>query len=226
MEIFNQFVDLFIHLDKHLGNIVQDYGALTYVVLFLIIFVETGVVFMPFLPGDSLLFAAGMMAAKYPESLNIWLVIALLLVAAILGDTCNYLFGKHFGAKALAFKIAGKNFVKPEHVAKTHGFYEKYGPTTIVIARFVPIVRTLAPFVGGIAKMNYAVFFKFNVVGAILWVFSLSLAGYFMGSIPLVRDNFERVILAIVVLSTTPVLWQIIRASFTSTGRSGPAASL
>jgi len=226
MEILNPFVDLFIHLDKHLGQIVQDYGALTYVVLFLIIFIETGVVFMPFLPGDSLLFAAGMMAAKYPESLNIWLVIALLLVAAILGDTCNYLFGKHFGIKVLGSKIGGRNFIKSEHVAKTHGFYDKYGPTTIVIARFVPIVRTLAPFVGGIARMNYTVFFKFNVIGAVLWVFSLSLAGYFMGSIPLVRDNFEKVILAIVILSTTPVLWQLIRTSFISTDRSGPAASL
>lgn len=212
MEIFNQFIDLFMHLDKHLGQIIEQYGALTYIILFLIIFIETGVVFMPFLPGDSLLFAAGMMAAKYPESLSIWLIVALLLIAAILGDTCNYLFGKYFGDKAMQIKIMEKTVIKPEHLARTKDFFEKYGPSTIIIARFVPIVRTLAPFVGGIAVMNYGVFFKYNVVGAFLWVVTLCFAGYFLGSIPVVRDNFEKVVLAIVLVSILPILWQLINS--------------
>jgi len=211
MEILNQIVDIFLHLDQHLGQIIEDYGALTYIILFMIIFVETGVVVMPFLPGDSLLFAAGMMAAKYSESLNIWLIIALLLVAAILGDTCNYLLGKRFGATALQMRISGRHIIKPDHVAHTHSFYEKYGPSTIVIARFVPIVRTLAPFVAGIGVMDYRIFFKYNVIGGILWVFSLTLAGYFLGSIPLVRDNFEKVIMGIILLSVLPIIWQLVK---------------
>ncbi|MCF0040434.1 VTT domain-containing protein [Dyadobacter fanqingshengii] len=217
MEIFHQILDVFFQLDKHLGNIIEQYGALTYVVLFMIIFIETGVVFMPFLPGDSLLFAAGMMAAKYPDSLNIWLVIALLLIAAILGDSCNYLIGRHFGTKIQQIRIFGKRMIKPEQLAQTHGFYEKYGASTIVIARFVPVVRTLAPFVGGVAAMNYSTFFKFNIVGAILWVVSLSLAGYYLGSIPLVRDNFEKVVLGIVALSVLPILWQLLKAKLAYT---------
>ncbi|MCE7073085.1 VTT domain-containing protein [Dyadobacter sp. CY327] len=216
MEVFDQFIDLFVHLDKHLGQIIQDYGAWAYVILFMIIFIETGVVFMPFLPGDSLLFAAGMMAAKYPESLNIWLVVILLLIAAILGDTCNYLFGRYFGHKVLGIKFMGTTLIKPEHLARTQGFYEKYGPSTIIIARFVPIVRTLAPFVAGIATMNYSVFFKFNIIGAILWVVSLTIGGYFLGNIPMVRDNFEKVVLAIIALSVLPIVWQFVKAKFVS----------
>lgn len=211
MEFLSQFIDIFLHLDLYLGQIVEDYGALAYIVLFLIIFIETGVVFMPFLPGDSLLFAAGMMAAKYSESLNVWLIIALLLVAAVLGDTCNYMFGKYFGDRALRTRIFGRVLIKPEQLARTNSFYDKHGPSTIVIARFVPIVRTLAPFVAGIGKMNYAVFFKFNVIGAFVWIVGLTLAGYFLGSIDIVRDNFEKVILSIVVLSVLPLVWQFIK---------------
>ena len=214
MEFFNQILDVFFHLDKHLGEIIEQYGALTYIVLFLIIFIETGVVFMPFLPGDSLLFAAGMMAAKYPDSLNIWLIVALLLIAAILGDSCNYLIGRHFGNKIQQVRFNGNRVLKPEHIALTNGYYEKYGASTIVIARFVPIVRTLAPFVGGVAAMNYRVFFKYNIVGAILWVVSLSFAGYFLGNIPIVKDNFEKVVLGIVVLSTLPIVWQLVKSRF------------
>jgi membrane-associated protein len=213
MEIFNQFLDLFLHLDKHLGEIIENYGALTYILLFMIIFVETGVVLMPFLPGDSLLFAAGMMAAKYPDSLNIWFLIALLLVAAILGDTCNYLVGRRFGLKVVNFKLFGKTLIKDHHLAHTQGYYDRYGASTIVIARFVPIVRTLAPFVGGIARMDYKTFLKFNVIGALVWVISLSLAGYFLGSIPVIRDNFEKVILAIVAISVLPIVWQVINGA-------------
>lgn len=216
MEFLNQFLDVFFQLDKHLGNIIEQYGALTYAVLFMIIFIETGVVFMPFLPGDSLLFAAGMMAARYPDSLNIWLVIALLLIAAILGDSCNYLIGRRFGTKIQQTRIFGKRIIKPEQLAHTHGFFEKYGASAIVIARFVPVVRTLAPFIGGIAAMNYSAFFKFNVVGAILWVVSLCLAGYYLGSIPLVKDNFEKVVLGIVALSVLPILWQLLKGRFRS----------
>ncbi|WP_138485278.1 VTT domain-containing protein [Dyadobacter bucti] len=219
MEFFNQLFDVFFQLDKHLGNIIEQYGALAYVVLFMIIFIETGVVFMPFLPGDSLLFAAGMMAAKYPSSLNIWLVIVLLLIAAILGDSCNYLIGRHFGTRIQQMRMFGKRMIKPEQLAQTHGFYVKYGASTIVIARFVPVVRTLAPFVGGVAAMNYSNFLKFNVLGAILWVVSLSLAGYFLGSIPLVRDNFEKVVLGIVALSVLPILWQLLKAKLSPAGQ-------
>lgn len=213
MEIISQVLDFFLHLDRHLAAIISDYGTLTYVILFLIIFVETGVVFMPFLPGDSLLFAAGMLAAQYPESLNVWLVIALLLIAAILGDTTNYFIGKYFGEKALKIKIFGKNFVKPEHIEKTHGFYEKYGPATIVIARFVPIVRTLAPFVGGVGHMNYKVFLSYNVIGGLIWVIGLTLAGYFLGNIDIVRNNFEKVILLIIFISVLPMVWQFVKSS-------------
>ena len=214
MEIISQILDFFLHLDQHLAAIISAYGTLTYVILFLIIFVETGIVFMPFLPGDSLLFAAGMLAAQYPESLNVWLVIALLIIAAILGDTTNYFIGKYFGEKALKIKIFGTNFVKPEHIEKTHGFYEKYGPATIVIARFVPIVRTLAPFVGGVGHMNYKVFLSYNAIGGFIWVIGLTLAGYFLGNIDIVRNNFEKVILLIIFVSILPMLWQFAKNTF------------
>ncbi len=214
MEIISQILDFFLHLDKHLGQIVTEYGSLTYIILFLIIFIETGIVFMPFLPGDSLLFAAGMLAAQYPESLNVWAVIGLLLIAAILGDTTNYFIGKYFGDRALKVKIFGKTFIKPEHIDKTHGFYEKYGPATIVIARFVPIVRTLAPFVGGVGHMHYRTFLTYNVLGALLWVISLTLAGYFLGSIPWIKDNFEKVVLGIIFVSVLPMIWQFVKSKF------------
>jgi membrane-associated protein len=217
MEIISQVLDFFLNLDQHLAHIITEYGTLTYVILFLIIFVETGVVFMPFLPGDSLLFAAGMLAAQYPDSLNVWAVICLLIIAAILGDTTNYFIGKYFGEKALKVKIFGKTFIKPEHIDKTHGFYEKYGPATIVIARFVPIVRTLAPFVGGVGHMNYKTFLTYNVVGALIWVISLTLAGYFLGNIPIVKDNFEKVVLLIIFVSVLPMVWQVIKAKFIDT---------
>lgn len=217
MEIISQILDFFLHLDQHLAAIISEYGTLTYVILFLIIFVETGVVFMPFLPGDSLLFAAGMLAAQYPDSLNVWLVIALLIVAAVLGDSTNYLIGKYFGERALKVKIFGKTFVKPEHIEKTHGFYEKYGPATIVIARFVPIVRTLAPFVGGVGHMNYRTFITYNVIGGVVWVTGLTLAGYFLGNIEIVRNNFEKVILLIIFISVLPMIWQFAKSKFSGT---------
>lgn len=203
-------IDFVLHIDEHLIDIVGEYRNWTYLILFLIIFVETGVVVMPFLPGDSLLFAAGMLAAQ-PNELNVGVLIALLLVAAIAGDSMNYAIGKHFGLRITKFKLFGKQLVKDEHVEKTHTFYEKYGSKTIVIARFVPIVRTLAPFVGGIGRMHYGTFITYNVVGAVLWVVGITLAGYFLGNIPLIRDNFSTVVLLIIFLSILPIVFEIVK---------------
>ena len=213
MEVVLSLFDFIMHIDQHLTEFANDYGLWIYAILFLIIFVETGVVVMPFLPGDSLLFAAGMLAAQ-PNDLNVWVMIAILLVAAILGDTLNYTIGRSFGNRALKVKIFGKQFVKPEHIDRTHQFYEKYGSKTIVIARFVPIVRTLAPFVGGIGRMSYSVFLTYNVVGAVLWVVGITLAGYFLGVIPLIKDNFSKVILLITILSVLPIVFEVLKEKF------------
>jgi len=209
-----ELIDFILHIDAHLATFLVEYGPWVYAILFLIIFVETGVVIMPFLPGDSLLFAAGMLAAQYPESLNVWIVIGLLLIAAIIGDTLNYTIGKEFGNQALKVKIFGRNFVKQEHISKTHEFYERYGSKTIVIARFVPIVRTLAPFVAGIGKMSYGTFLTYNVAGAFLWVVGITLAGYFLGNIPLVKDNFEKVVLGIIFISVLPMVFAFLKEKF------------
>jgi len=213
MEIIMSLFDFIMHIDQHLSTFVNEYGLWIYAILFLIIFVETGVVVMPFLPGDSLLFAAGMLAAQ-PNELNVWMMIGILLIAAILGDTLNYSIGKNLGNRALKVRIFGKQFVKEEHIDKTHAFYEKYGSKTIVIARFVPIVRTLAPFVGGIGRMSYSVFLTYNVIGAILWVVGITLAGYFLGVIPIIKDNFSKVILLITILSVLPIVFEIVKEKF------------
>lgn len=212
MELF----DFIMHIDDHLRVILADYGNWIYLILFAIIFVETGVVIMPFLPGDSLLFAAGMLASQFPESLNVWVVIVLLLIAAIAGDAVNYSIGRYFGMKVLNIKIFGRNFVKQEHIDKTQSFYDKYGPTTIIIARFVPIVRTLAPFVGGVGKMKYATFLTYNVIGGFVWVVGLTLAGYFLGRIPIIRDNFSKVVLLIIFLSVLPIVFSMVKSWYTS----------
>ncbi|ERJ60082.1 hypothetical protein M472_15060 [Sphingobacterium paucimobilis HER1398] len=203
-------IDFILHIDDHLVEIVNDYQTWTYLILFLIIFVETGVVVMPFLPGDSLLFAAGMLAAQ-PNDLNIWIMIILLLIAAITGDSLNYAIGKHFGMRITRFRLFGKQMVTDAQLEKTHSFYEKYGSKTIVIARFVPIVRTLAPFVGGIGRMKYSTFITYNIVGAILWVVGITLAGYFLGNIPLIRDNFSKVVLIIIFLSILPIIFEVVK---------------
>lgn len=213
MEIIYSLIDFILHIDDHLIEIVNDYKYWTYLILFLIIFVETGVVVMPFLPGDSLLFAAGMLAAQ-PNELNVWLLIILLLIAAITGDSLNYSIGKNFGMQITKFKLFGKQMVTDAQIEKTHSFYEKYGSKTIVIARFVPIVRTLAPFVGGIGRMHYGTFITYNVVGAILWVVGITLAGYFLGNIPLIRDNFSQVVLIIIVLSILPIVYEVVKEKF------------
>src|SRR5690554_23765 len=208
-----ELVDFILHIDQHLFQFVNDYGMWVYAILFLIIFVETGVVIMPFLPGDSLLFAAGMLAAQ-PNELNVWIMIGLLLIAAITGDSLNYSIGKRFGMSVTKVKLFGKQVVQDEYITKTHSFYEKYGSKTIVIARFVPIVRTLAPFVAGIGRMFYAKFLTYNIVGAILWVVGITLAGYFLGNIPIIRDNFSKVVLFIIFLSILPIAFELIKEKF------------
>ena len=213
MELIYSLIDFVLHIDQHLVEIVNEYQTWTYLILFLIIFVETGIVVMPFLPGDSLLFAAGMLAAQ-PNELNIGLIVLLLLVAAISGDSLNYSIGKRFGMRVTKLKLFGRQIIKEDQIEKTHSFYAKYGSKTIVIARFVPIVRTLAPFVGGIGKMNYATFLTYNVVGAVLWVVGITLAGYFLGNIPIIRDNFSKVVLLIIFLSVLPIIFELLKEKF------------
>ena len=214
METLLNLFDFVMHIDQYLNQFANDYGLWLYAILFLIIFVETGVVVMPFLPGDSLLFAAGMVAALPDNDLNVWIIMGLLIVAAILGDTLNYTIGRSIGYKAVQIKIFGKQFVLPEHLDKTHQFYEKYGAKTIVIARFVPIVRTLAPFVAGIGKMSYKTFITYNVIGGFVWIISLTLAGYFLGSITWVQENFSKVVLVIIVISVLPLFFEVFKEKF------------
>lgn len=218
MDLIKSFLDFFLHLDTHLFDMIQDYGLWIYGILFLIIFVETGLVIMPFLPGDSLLFAAGTFCAGVVNEagevaeLNLWIVLGLLIVAAIVGDGLNYFFGRTIGLKVLHWKIRGKQLVKQKYIDQTHEFYEKHGPKTIIIARFVPIVRTFAPFVAGIGEMSYSKFIRFNIIGGIAWVVGLTLLGYFFGTLPFVQKNFELVIFGIIFLSLVPMIIEIIRA--------------
>lgn len=197
-----EIVQFFLHLDEHLANIISTLGPLTYGLLFAIIFAETGLVIMPFLPGDSLLFVVGTLAGN--GLLNIVIVYITLLVAAILGDTANYWIGHHFGAKVFA-KDNSRLFNKA-YLEKTREFYVKHGGKTIILARFIPIIRTFAPFVAGIGKMHYGTFFIYNVVGAFIWVTTFTLAGYFFGSHPFVKDNFEIAVVVVVLASIVPVI--------------------
>jgi membrane-associated protein len=206
MEWVKQFVDLFLHLDTHLSQVIAQYGTWTYLILFLIVFCETGLVITPFLPGDSLLFAAGTFAAL--GDLDVRLMILLLVVAAIVGDTVNYWVGAAIGPRAFQ---GNHRFLKKEHLDRTHAFYEKHGGKTIILARFVPIIRTFAPFVAGVGAMSYGRFLTYNVVGAVLWVGLLVLAGFFFGNIPVVRENFTIVILAIVAISVMPIAVEAVR---------------
>ena len=207
MELLQQIISFVLHIDVHLAAIVEQYGAWTYAVLTLIIFCETGLVVTPFLPGDSLLFATGALSAN--AALDIWLLFFLLTTAAIVGDAVNYWAGKYIGTKLFDGRIP---YLKPEHLTRTHAFYEKYGGKTIVIARFVPIVRTVAPFVAGAGTMTYSKFFAYNVSGAILWVGSMLFAGYFFGNIPIVRENFGLVVIAIIILSILPAVIEVLKA--------------
>lgn len=204
-----ELLDFILHIDKHLSEFIAQYHSWVYLMLFLIIFVETGLVVMPFLPGDSLLFAVGMFAAQ--GALNIWWCLGLLLVAAVLGDACNYYLGKYIGHRILNWRLWGRQLVKPGHLEKTQRFYGDHGSKTIIIARFIPLVRTFAPFVAGIGKMEYRTFFIFNLLGGFLWVFGLSLAGYYLGQVPFVYNNFEKVIFLIIIISVAPVIFAIIK---------------
>jgi len=206
MEWLSGLVDLFLHLDKHLGELIARYGTGTYSILFVIVFCETGLVVTPFLPGDSLLFAAGAFAALGSLSLQ-WLMITL-IAAAILGDTVNYWIGNRIGPRAFSGEI---RWLQKRHLDRTHEFYERHGGKTIILARFIPIIRTFAPFVAGVASMTYARFLLYNVVGGVLWVVSFCLAGYFFGNLPTVRENFSLVILAIIILSVLPLVIELIK---------------
>lgn len=198
-------IDFILHVDKYLNEIILNYGLATYIILFLIIFIETGIVIMPFLPGDSLLFVAGAFAAL--GSLNIILLFIVLSIAAILGDSVNYMIGKYFGERA----FSGNRFFKKEYLIKTQEFYHRHGGKTIILARFIPIIRTFAPFVAGIGKMNYSRFLLFNIIGGIIWTALFLFAGYFFGGIPIVKDNLTLVIIGIIIISILPPIIQYIR---------------
>jgi membrane-associated protein len=226
MELVHWFVDFFLHLDQHLAEVIQQYGGYTYALLFLIVFLETGLVVTPLLPGDSLLFAAGSFAGL--GALSLWPLFFLLSAAAILGDTVNYAIGAYLGPRV--FHFPKSRFFNPEHLKRTHAFYEKYGGKTIIIARFVPIIRTFAPFVAGIGAMSYARFLAYNVVGGFLWVSACLFAGYFFGNLPFVKKNFSLVILAIVVISILPAGVEYLRHRLAARRRAplhprGPGAS-
>ena len=206
MELLRQFVDFFIHLDVHLAEIIREYGTWTYGILFGIIFVETGVVIMPLLPGDSLLFAAGTFAAL--GDLDPLLLIGLLIVAAILGDTVNYWIGARIGERAFSGSV---RFLKVEYLERTHAFYERHGGKTIILARFIPIVRTFAPFVAGVGKMTYPRFLAYNVIGGVTWVTLFVSVGYWFGNIPAVKERFSLVILGIIIVSVIPIAIEVVK---------------
>ena len=205
MDAIKSILDVFLHVDDHLHALLEAWGPWTYVLLFAIILCETGLVVMPFLPGDSLLFAAGAMAALYPDDLGFVTLLVLLSIAAILGDTINYFLGRWIGPRAFSLNTW---FLKHEHLEKTQAFYDRHGGKTIVLARFMPIVRTFAPFVAGVGKMHYPTFLWFNVVGGILWVVLCTAAGYFFGNIEAVKKNFELVVIGIVLVSELPLAWE------------------
>ena len=221
MNIIQQLIDFILHLDAHLFALIMDYGNWIYLILFMIVFVETGLVVMPLLPGDSLLFAAGTFCAGVVQNgqtaeLSLLIVIPLLCTAAFIGDNLNYYIGKNIGLKVMQWKIRGRQIVKQSYIDKTQAFYDKHGPKTIILARYVPIVRTFAPFVAGVGEMKYFKFLKYSVIGGITWVFALTLLGYFFGNLPIVQRNFETVIFGIIGLSLLPMLIEFIRAKLKS----------
>lgn len=210
MNFFLGIFNFILHIDTHLEQIISQYGVVAYAILFLILFAETGFVFTPFLPGDSLLFAAGAFAAL--GSFNLFLLLSILWLAAFLGDTANYWIGHFFGQKIIDNpKIP---FINQDHIDKTQDFYEKHGGKTIFLARFIPIIRTFAPFVAGVGKMHYGNFIKYNAAGGLIWVFGFTLLGYFFGNIPTVKENFSLVVLAIIMISVVPIFYEIVRSKF------------
>lgn len=227
MELIHYFIDFILHINDHLDNLLLQYGVLIYAILFLIIFVETGLVVMPFLPGDSLLFAAGAICARTagnPDAvLQLWPLMGLLFVAAVLGDNINYAIGRFFGQRVVGMRLRGRVIVKQAHIDKTHAFFERYGTKAIIMARFVPIVRTFTPFVAGVGKMNYrGKFLPYDIAGGALWIGSMTLAGYFLGAIPWVHRNFEAVVIAIILISILPMVIGYLK-SRTQKHETGPA---
>ncbi len=220
MEIITIFWDFILNLDLHLFDLVYNYGMWIYLILFLIVFMETGLLVMAFLPGDTLLFTAGAFCAGVQNNLgqtadlNLTVLLLFLCIAAVTGDSLNYYLGKKLGVKLLNFKIGNKTIVNPKYIQKTNEFYNQYGSKTIIIARFLPIIRTFAPFVAGIGNMPYSKFTRYNVVGAFIWVFSLVLLGYFFGNLTFVKNNFETVILAIIVVTLLPIIFEIMKLNF------------
>lgn len=204
MEILSQLFDIALHLDKHLEVLVAQYGVWIYAILFAIIFCETGLVVTPFLPGDSLLFVAGALAATGGMDINV--LIAVLLAAAVIGDNVNYWIGRWFGQRVLHWGQGAPNLFNRSAYDKAHAFYERWGPLTMTFARFTPFVRTFAPFVAGVSRMRYPRYFLFDFIGGVLWVFSLTLAGYWFGNLPVVKSNLSAVMLAIVALSVMPLM--------------------
>jgi membrane-associated protein len=208
VEFVQHLIDLFLHLDRHLGAIIEQYGTYTYLILFVVIFCETGLVFTPFLPGDSLLFAAGTFGGM--GKLDVGTLFLLLAAAAIIGDNSNYAIGRYFGSRIL--RAQDTRWLKKEHIERTHGFFERYGTKAIIMARFVPIIRTFTPFVAGLGRMTYRRFLPYDIGGGILWVGTCVFAGYFFGGRKVVQENFSLVILAIIVISVIPAVVTFIRA--------------
>jgi membrane-associated protein len=221
MELLRNFIDFFLHLDVHLSEIILNYGVWAYLILFLIIFVETGLVVMPFLPGDSLLFAAGAFAApqltasgeQVAGPFNVFYLIGLLFIAAFLGDTLNYYIGDYIGPKVFRRNY---RFLKKEHLLKTQNFYHKHGAKTIIFARFIPIIRTFAPFIAGVGTMKYSKFIAYNIIGGFVWVVLFVGAGYLFGNIPAVKKNFTLAIVAIIILSLLPPLYEFAKHKLAS----------
>jgi membrane-associated protein len=206
MDIVLTLVDFILHLDRHIAELIADYGTWIYAILFTIIFVETGLVVMPFLPGDSLLFICGAFAAR--GDMNLWLLMGLLTTAAILGDAVNYSIGRYFGPKV--FQWENSRFFNKRAFDKTHAFYEKHGGITIILARFLPFIRTFAPFVAGVAEMTRSKFVSYNVIGAVIWVGSLTVAGYLFGNIPWVEKNLTAIIIALIIIPGLPAVFAVI----------------
>jgi membrane-associated protein len=207
MEYIKVAFDFLLHIDRYLSVIIQDFGAWSYLILFVVIFIETGLVVTPFLPGDSLLFAAGAFAAV--GAFNPVLLFVLMAIAAIAGDTANYWIGHKIGPRVFSGEV---KFLKKEYLEKTQAFYEKHGGKTIFLARFIPIIRTFAPFVAGVGKMRYGYFISYNIIGGIVWTALCTFVGYFFGNLPIVKENFSLVIVAIVVISVLPAVWEVVKA--------------
>jgi membrane-associated protein len=211
LDFFSQFIDILLHIDKHLEDIIRDYQTWTYLILFLIIFAETGFVVTPFLPGDSLLFAMGTLIAGEATGLNIWFMLVLLIVAAVLGNSLNYKLGSILGVRV--FKPENK-ILKLDYYNQSHAFFEKHGGKAIIFSRFLPIFRTIAPFVAGVAKMPFGRFTLFNIIGGVAWITSLLMAGYLLGQIPIVKKNFDIVIIVIAVVTFVPAIYAAVRSKW------------